>query len=132
MAFFDVDSERALGVYRLCKHFPNESIEVCVSGVDRLNFMRPGFERHRQVCFSVVQAAVPNTVVPSWNITVPVGVPEPLTDALTVAVSLTGWLAVDEIGRASCREREAIAIGGGGLKKKDDAKVRQRKRVQCR
>src|SRR5207245_8281016 len=98
MAFFDVDSERALGVYRLCKHFPNESIEVCVSGVDRLNFMRPGFERHRQDCFSVVQAAVPNTVVPSWNSTVPVGVRQPLTNALRVTVNVHGWFALDWCG----------------------------------
>ena len=32
---------------------------------------------------------VPSTEVPSWNVTVPVGVPEPGAAALTVAVKVT-------------------------------------------
>ncbi len=50
--------------------------------------------------------AVPSEVVPTKNCTEPVGVPEPGATTATVAVSVTGWPAVMEVGvaedRSSC------------------------------
>src|SRR5262249_50385543 len=36
-------------------------------------------------------ATVPRTTLPSWNVTVPVGVPAPGATAATVAVKVTAW-----------------------------------------
>src|SRR5258707_4769823 len=36
-------------------------------------------------------ATVPRTTLPSWNVTLPVGVPEPGATAATVAVKVTAW-----------------------------------------
>jgi hypothetical protein len=48
----------------------------------------------------LASAAVPSVVVPSLKVIVPVGVPVPGATALTVAVSVTGWLSVDGLGDA--------------------------------
>src|SRR5512144_2738060 len=36
-------------------------------------------------------ATVPRTTLPSWNVTVPVGVPDPGATAATLAVKVTAW-----------------------------------------
>jgi hypothetical protein len=42
--------------------------------------------------------AVPRMVLPSLNVTVPVGVPEPGALALTIAVKVTTWPNTGEVG----------------------------------
>ena len=47
------------------------------------------------VAFPLLRAAVPNTVAPFLNVTVPVGVPFPGATAATVAVNVTDWANAD-------------------------------------
>lgn len=47
-----------------------------------------------------MREVVPNGVVPSMNVTVPVGVPAPGATAFTVTVKVTGWPSLEFFGEA--------------------------------
>jgi len=46
----------------------------------------------------LLAGACASTVFPSWNVTMPVGVPEPGGAAATVAVNVTDWFGADGFG----------------------------------
>jgi hypothetical protein len=48
-----------------------------------------------KVADPLLKVPVPNVVVPSLNVTVPVGLPAPGATAVTLAVKITDWPAVD-------------------------------------
>ena len=74
------------------------------------------------VAFPLLRAAVPNTVAPFLNVTVPVGVPFPGATAVTMAVNVTDWpntdglceeITVDELNAlftVSVRTAEALVL----------------------
>ena len=47
-----------------------------------------------------LRVAVPRTVVPTLNVTVPVGVPKPDELGATVAVKVTDWPNTEDVGAA--------------------------------
>src|ERR1700680_876630 len=63
-----------------------------------------------KVALPAERAPVPMIVVPSLNVTVPVGVPEV---ALTVAVKVTGWPKVDGFNEEARVVVVATAVGLG-------------------
>src|SRR4051812_50151391 len=66
----------------------------------------------------VLRVPVPRIVVPSLNVTVPVGVPAPGLETLTVAVNVTDW--PNKIGRGVGRGRVVVAGVAAVLGKKGE------------
>jgi hypothetical protein len=58
------------------------------------------------VAFPLLRAAVPSTVAPFLNVTVPVGVPFPGATAATVAVNVTDWPNTDGL----CEEITTVEL----------------------
>ena len=59
---------------------------------------------------SAPSGAVPSTVVPSSNVTVPVGVPVDPALGVTVAVKVTIWPMVEELG-----EELTVVVSADGV-----------------